>query len=97
MRMMLKVHIPVESGNKGVFDGTMHRVLGQSLEHLKPEAAYFCADQGARTAYLVFDLKDVSDIPSIAEPFFNQLNAKVELKPVMNFDDLRTGLGKLRG
>jgi hypothetical protein len=62
---------------------------------LKPEAAYFLADDGRRTALMVFDLVDTSDIPSIAEPFFTTMNASVAIVPVMNADDLRRGLEKL--
>jgi hypothetical protein len=42
--------------------------------------------------FLVFDLKDPSDIPTIAEPLFMILKAKVEFTPVMNADDLQKGL-----
>ena len=46
-------------------------------------------------AYLVFDLPDSSGIPSFAEPFFRELNANLELAPVMNGDDLQKGLSQL--
>ncbi len=45
---------------------------------------------------MVFDLKDSSDLPRIAEPFFMGLNATVEFTPVMNADDLKAGLGKMK-
>jgi hypothetical protein len=41
---------------------------------------------------MVFDLKDPSEIPGIAEPFFMHLNAKVDFCPVMNAEDLQKGL-----
>jgi hypothetical protein len=44
---------------------------------------------------MVFDLKDPSDIPSIAEPLFQSMNAKITLTPVMNAEDLMKGLEKL--
>jgi hypothetical protein len=47
-----------------------------------------------RTGYIVFDLKEPSDIPSIAEPFFQELGAKIAFTPVMNFDDVQSGLQK---
>ena len=40
MRTMLKVSIPVEPGNTAVKDGSLKKVIGESLERLKPEAAY---------------------------------------------------------
>jgi hypothetical protein len=36
-----------------------------------------------------------SGIPSFAEPFFAELNASLELAPVMNGDDLQKGLSQL--
>ena len=96
MRMMLKVSIPVEPGNTAVKDGSLKKVIGESLERLKPEAAYFLAEDGRRTAIMVFDLADQSEIPSIAEPFFLAFNASVSIAPVMNADDLAKGLEKLR-
>ena len=96
MRMMLKVSIPVEPGNTAVKDGSLRKVIGESLERLKPEAAYFLPEDGRRTAIMVFDLADQSEIPSIAEPFFLAFNAAVSITPVMNADDLKLGLEKLQ-
>ena len=96
MRTLLKVTIPVEAGNKGVQDGTIQRVMGETMERLRPEAAYFFAEGGMRAGLFVFDLKDSLDIPSIAEPFFSGINASVEFTPVMNADDLKKGLEKVR-
>lgn len=96
MRTMIKVTIPVEAGNKAFRDGSMIKIITESLEHLKPEAAYFTPERGVRTAICFVDLKDPSDIPGIAEPLFEKLNAAVEFFPVMNMDDLKKGVGKMR-
>jgi len=48
-----------------------------------------------RTAYFFFDMKDSSQMPAIGEPFYQELNATVEMIPCMNADDLRKGLGDL--
>ena len=95
MRMMLKVAPQGVIGNRAVLDGTLSRVLNNFIEKFKPEASYFCAEQGERMAYLVFDLKDLSQIPAIAEPMFNELGAKIDCIPVMNGDDLQRGLASL--
>ncbi len=97
MRTMMKVTIPVEAGNAAIADGSLPKTLEGAMEALKPEAAYFITTGGERCALLFFDLADTSDIPSIAEPFFVNLNAAVEFSPVMNGDDLQAGLGKLAG
>jgi hypothetical protein len=96
MRTMMRVDIPVESGNRGIADGTLPKVIGEVFGLIQPEAAYFTTNDGRRCAYVFFDLKDASDIPSIAEPFFTNLNAKVEFLPCMNQEDLAAGLTKLR-
>ncbi|HLH69781.1 MAG TPA: hypothetical protein VKY90_12305 [Candidatus Dormibacteraeota bacterium] len=90
--MMMKVQIPVGRGNETLKDGTLPRIMREALEALKPEAAYFTTMEGQRTAVLVFDLKDVASIPKIAEPFFMRLDARVDMAPVMNAQDLESGL-----
>jgi len=96
MRMMLRVTIPVVAGNAEIQSGKMPKLMAEVTARLKPEAAYFTTDTGHRTAYFFFDLKDVSDMPSIGEPFFMELNAKVEFMPVMNAEDLQKGLSHLK-
>jgi len=95
MRTLVKVTVPVEAGNRAIKDGRMQKVLAEASERLRPEAAYFLADKGIRTALYVVDLKDPSDIPVIAEPFFTEFNAAVEFIPVMTADDLKKALDRL--
>lgn len=95
MRTMLKIKVPVITGNKAVQDGSLPRIIQMTLEKLKPEAAYFGLENGRRTATVVFDLADVSQIPVIGEPLFTGLDAELEFTPVMNAQDLQTGLGQL--
>jgi hypothetical protein len=45
--------------------------------------------------YMVFDMADSSDLPPFAEPFFQGLNADVQVAPTMNGDDLQKGLSQL--
>src|SRR5262245_17028931 len=92
MRMMLKVTIPVEAGNAAIKDGRLPKTLEETMDRLKPESAYFVASHGMRSAYFFFDMKDSSDIPTIAEPLFINLNAQIELQPAMNAADLQQGL-----
>jgi hypothetical protein len=37
-------------------------------------------------------MPDSSAIPPFAEPFFQELDAEVQISPVMNTDDLQKGL-----
>jgi len=95
MRMMLRWTVPVDKGNDMVEDGSMGRVIESLMEKLRPEAAYFMAEGGERAGMLVFDMKDSSEIPGIAEVLFQEADANVEFIPVMNADDLKKALGSL--
>ncbi len=89
MRMLLRVSIPVEAGNAAVKAGTLGSTIEKILEDLKPEAAYFFADDnGQRSGSIVYDMKDSSEIPAAAEPWFLAFNAKVSFRPVMTPQDL---------
>lgn len=95
MRTMLRWTMPVEKGNDMVEDGTMGKLIESVMAMTKPESAYFYADGGERSAMLVFDLKESSDIPRIAETLFREANAAVEFIPVMSAEDLKKGLRSL--
>ncbi|MCZ8545768.1 hypothetical protein OOJ09_16370 [Mesorhizobium qingshengii] len=94
MRMMLKVSVPTVEGNKAIKDGSMGKFIEHALSELKPEAAYFTAEKGQRTAYLFVDMKENSDMPYLGERFFFAFNAAVDFVPVMNAEELKKGLPK---
>ena len=89
MRMLMRVSIPVEAGNAAAKAGSLGSTVEQILADLKPEAAYFFADDnGQRSGSIVFDMKDTSEIPAVAEPWFLAFNARVSFRPIMNPQDL---------
>jgi hypothetical protein len=96
MRVCLKMQIPVEAGNKAIMNGKMQTTLKSFLDQLQPEAAYFMPQDGMRSMLVFFDLKELSDMPVLSEPLFEELHAKTELTPAMNLDDLMAGLQKIQ-
>jgi hypothetical protein len=89
VRMLLRVSIPVDAGNAAIKAGTLASTIQAILADLKPEAAYFFADDdGQRSGSIVFDMATPSQIPAVAEPWFLAFNAKVSLRPIMSAQDL---------
>ncbi|MBP1738187.1 MAG: hypothetical protein H6Q48_480 [Deltaproteobacteria bacterium] len=68
MRFLLKVNIPVESGNAAAKAGRLGAIIQSILAELKPEAAYFTDEKGQRTGFIFLEMRDASQIPAIAEP-----------------------------
>ncbi len=87
MRFLIKVSIPVEEGNDAAKKG--FDVIQSILEEQKPEAAYFVATGGQRTALLFVNMDDPSELPKIAEPWFLAFNASIEATPAMVAEDLQ--------
>jgi hypothetical protein len=94
MRMMLRFTLPVEKGNRAFNDGSLGRTMESVMTKLKPEAAYFAPLDGKRSGMLFFDIAEPSQIVEVVEPLFLNLDAAVEIVPVMNAEDLRKGLAK---
>ena len=89
MRCLVKVSIPTEIGNERVMDGSLGRTIESILNDIKPEAAYFAEEEGARTGFIFCNVKDESEIPAIAEPWFLAFGARVEFHPAMTLADLK--------
>ena len=88
MRVMLKVEFPVARANAAMRDGSMPDTIRAILQEQKPEAAYFTDSNGMRSGLLFLNLKEASQIPALAEPWFLAFDARVEFKPVMTPEDL---------
>ena len=96
MRFILNVSIHTKEFNDAVRDGSAGRKLKSILDDLRPEAAYFTDHHGERSAVLIVDVAEASQIPSLAEPWFLAFNASVEFKAAMTPEDLaKAGLDEL--
>jgi len=65
MRMMLKARMDTATASRAIQEGRMPTVMQSTLEMLKPEAAYFGPDGGHRTAFIIFQMDDPSELPRI--------------------------------
>jgi hypothetical protein len=63
MRFLLKVNIPVESGNLAAKAGKLGSTIQSILSDLKPEAVYFTDNNGQRAGFIFLEMKDASQIP----------------------------------
>jgi hypothetical protein len=93
----MTMEMDTEKGSAAIGDGSLQEFMRSTMEAVKPEAAYFGARNGKRTAFVVFDLVDTADIPRIAEPFFMKLGAKIDFTPVMDLSDVQSGLERFGG
>ncbi|WP_432197867.1 hypothetical protein [Streptomyces sp. bgisy027] len=96
MRVLLQAHLDTEKTNEIIRSGKMPQLMQEVMEAFKPEAAYFGPDNGVRSVFLVFDMQDTSQMPSVTEQLFQRFGAAVDYTPVMNLDDLQKGLSQLK-
>lgn len=96
MRVLIKANVDIERGNEAIRTGKMPEIVQGALERIKPEAAYFGPLDGCRSMLLVVDIPDSSQIVPTLDPLFSDLGATLEVTPIMNLDDLKTGLSQLQ-
>jgi hypothetical protein len=87
MRFMFKAICDTEKVNDLAKKGAFAEKIKSILEELKPEATYFAAEKGSRTAILIVDMKETSEMARVAEPWFLAFNAKVKFLPLMVPED----------
>jgi hypothetical protein len=88
MRFMITCRIPVEKGSELAKAASLHSTIHSIMEELEPEAAYFSEIEGARSAYIVFNMDDASQISAIVEPLFLGLGATIQVHRVMVPEEL---------
>ena len=97
MRVMIRFSLSVATGNELLRSGKLQKVFDRLLTELKPEAGYFYPNEnGERSGFFVIDLTDSSQIAETVEKLFFGLEAKVNLVPVMNGNDLTKALSGVK-
>jgi len=89
MKMLLTVEIPHEPFNSLVRDGSAGEIISRIVDSIQPEAVYFTEQDGKRCGLFVVDVKNASDVPAFAEPFFLKFHADCKFRIVMSPDDLQ--------
>jgi hypothetical protein len=96
MRMLLHVIFPHDKFNAAVKDGSAGPKMKKILDDLKPEAVYFTEFDGHRSGLLIIDVKEPSQVPAYAEPWFLGFDADCRFRIVMTPEDLgKAGLDAL--
>jgi hypothetical protein len=91
MRVLVRVILPNEAGNRAIKDQNFIKNIQSFMDNYKAEAAFFTPSNGDRSANFIIDMPSSDMMATIAEPFF-EMGARVEMQPVMNFEDLKKGL-----
>lgn len=95
MRFLVRAQIPTEIGNKMVKNPEFLQELENYIHKVKAEASYFFEAAGDRTFVFIVNIESAEMIPSIAEPLFQDIGAKVEFHPLMLFEDLKKAIEHL--
>jgi len=90
---MMKVLLDTPKANEMARNGEMGPTLKAILDDAKPEAAYFVAEEGRRSAVIILNFDSPSDVPRYAEPWFLAFDATVTIQPAMTPDDIQAAAG----
>ncbi len=88
MRILMTVKFPMDKANELINDGTIAQKLQQIMADIKPESAYFTLVDGHRGMQIVVNMKESSELPRFAEPFFLTFGATIEAQPCFTAEDL---------
>jgi len=89
VRMMLKVQIPPEGGNRAISAGKQGAIFEALINRIKPEAVYFTQEDGLRTVYFVYTIHETMDFAAIHEPLIQGFGARVYDMPALTWDELK--------
>ena len=87
MRLMAKVSIPFEGGEKS---SALPLKMQVAMQTLKPESAYFVESDGKYECFFVFNL----DFASLLQPLFPDVDATFQVTPAMNVAEFQRAVGE---
>jgi len=95
MRTMLKISMPVEPANKAIKDGSLAQDAQSIIDELRPEQLLLRGERQAHRPPRIRPKGARAEFPSVVEADCSlSLNAGIELYPVMNAQDMKTGVEK---
>lgn len=95
MKFHITASLPVAAGNAAMQTGKIGETIQSILEEIKPEAVYFGVKGGKRTAFMIVDITNASELPAIFEPWFLAFDASIDVTPVMLPEDLAKAGGSI--
>jgi hypothetical protein len=90
MKFIVEASFPLEPFNSYVRTGVAGQKIGQVLDSIKPEAAYFTDNGVGRGALLIVDLPDMSHVPHVTEPLMLTFDAAVHYRIAISPADLQS-------
>ncbi len=90
MKYLVKVTLDTETANAAIRDGSLMEKTQRILAEIKPEAAYFVAENGGRTQYLVVNADAATSLQSLAEPWWLLFKADVSVLPAFTVQDMES-------
>lgn len=88
MKFIVEASFPHEPFNTFVRDGTIGQRIGETLEAIKPEVAYFTDSGVGRGVLMIVDLANASQAPHVTEPLSLTFEASVHYRVAMAPEEL---------
>ena len=88
MRMMMKVTIPVETGNAAARKGDLGKTIQGDFGGHEARSGLLRRRRRQTDRVHFLQMNDSSELPKFAEPWFLAFNASLTVRPAMNLQDL---------
>jgi hypothetical protein len=89
MRFLMRIEMPTEAENPEVAESGFNDKMRALLLKVNAKSASFGVVDGRRVDEIIVDVKDATELPGIAEPFFRWLKVKAEFLPELTKEEAR--------